>query len=243
MLKDLKLWFSDGVIEFYCHPDLYGVIPEPIQASKKIPDWWKKLPHTYEGQRDGFGSKPMTAKKCMPLLDVMSLGYIIPLQGDLQVITNKDRSIIKVVNPVNMKLAEFHEVEQAGGKTAPGYPANPVKFINHWVIKTAPGWSTMFMPPINHFNPDFTCLGGLVDTDTYSKEVNFPAIWHTPNFDGKIPAGTPLVQVIPIKRDSFPKKPRTREMSPKEFKEIDRITKVQQSRASYYTKELRAPRS
>lgn len=242
MFDKLKLWFKNDVIEFYCHPDLAGVIPEPIQASKKIPDWWKRLPHTHD-ERDAFGSKAMTAKKCMPLQDVMSLGYIIPLQGDVQVISNADRSIIKATGPKTLPLVEFHSLQQIGGKTAPGYPANPIKFINHWVIKTAPGWSTLIVPPINHLNPDFTCLGGFVDTDRYPKEINFPALWHTPNFDDKIPAGTPLVQVIPVKRDSFPKQPKVREMTTAEFKEIDRISKAQQSRASYYTKELREKRS
>lgn len=243
MLDKLKLWFKNDIIEFYCHPNYAGVIPEPVQASKKIPDWWKKLPHRHDGGRDAFGDKPMTAKKCMPLQDVMSLGYIIPLQGDLQVITNSDRSIIKVTNPTNMKLAEFHDQKQIGGKQSPGYPTDPIKFINYWVIKTAPGWSSLFVPPINHLNPHFTCLGGLVDTDRYPKEVNFPALWHTPNFDDKLPAGTPLVQVIPIKRNSFPKQPKVRDMTDEEFKEIDRISRTQQSRISYYTKELREPRS
>jgi hypothetical protein len=142
-----------------------------------------------------------------------------------------------------MKLVEFHNIKQIGTKKdAPGAPANPVKFINHWVIKTAPGWSTMFVSPVNHMNPNFTCLGGLVDTDRYPKEVNFPAIWHTPNFDAKVPAGTPLVQVIPIKRNSFPKKPKVRGMSKEEFVTIDKMSKAQSSRASYYTKELREPR-
>ena len=243
MFDNLKLWFKNDVIEFYCHPDYYGVIPEPVQASKRIPDWWKKLPHTHEGPRDTYGSTPMTAKKCMPLQDVMGLGYIIPLQGDVQVITNHDRSIIKAINPPSMKIAEFHDIVQAGGKTSPSYPTNPIKFLNYWVVKTAPGWSTMFIPPINHFNPHFTCLGGLVDTDRYPKEVNFPAMWHTANFDDKIPAGTPLVQVIPIKRDGFPKQPKIRDMTAQEFKQIDNIAKAQHSRSSYYTKELRAPRS
>lgn len=242
MFDNLKLWFKDDVIEFYCHPNYHGVIPPPIQAAKKIPDWWKRMGDTYTGKRDSFGSPPMTAKKCKPLLDVMSLGYIIPLQGDLQVITNDNRSIIKVTNPATVPVAEFHDVAQVGGKTAPGYPANPIKFINHWVIKTAPGWSSLFVAPINHQNPHFTCFGGLVDTDMYPKEVNFPAVWHTPNFDDKLPAGTPLVQVIPIKRKSFPTKPKVRKMTDAEFQEIERISKTQQSRASYYSNELREKR-
>lgn len=243
MFDKLKLWLKDDVIEFYCHPDFEGVLPPPVPAGKHVPDWWKRLPHTYP-QRDQFGAESMTAKKCMPLQDIMTLGYIIPLQADVQVITNKDGSVIKAVSSPTIPAAEFHNIDQIGGKkNAPGAPTNPIKFINHWVIKTAPGWSTIFIPPVNHMNELFTCLGGMVDTDRYAKEVNFPAIWHARDYDGKLKAGTPLVQVIPVKRDSFPKQPAIREMTPVEFADIEKIRKCQTSRASYYTKELREPRS
>jgi hypothetical protein len=123
-------------------------------------------------------------------------------------------------------------------------PAPPVKFINHWVVKTAPGWSTLFIPLVNNSlsNPHFTCLGGLVDTDTYPKEVNFPAVWHTPNFDGHLPAGTPLVVAIPVKRDSVSRECFVRPMSDKEFKAIDDIRKQQNTRVRVYTDELREKR-
>ena len=239
---DLKLLFKTDVISFYCHPSHYGVIPEPIAANKCIPDWWKKVPPNVQNKRDDFGDHSMTAKKCLPMLDIMSLGYVIPLQSDLQVITNADCSIIKIHTHPEFKIGSFHDIAQLGGKNISPSKGDAIKFTNYWVIKTAPGWSTMFIPPPNHFNPNFTCFSGLVDTDKYPKEVNFPAIWHTPNFDGKVPAGTPLVNVIPIKRNSFPKKPNVRKMKDSEFNEIERIQKTQHSRSHYYTQELREPR-
>lgn len=242
MKLPLKSIFKTDVIEFFCHPDHAGTIPEPVSAAKKIPKWWKSLSDTIPGDRDMYGAPSMTAKKCMPLLDVMSLGYIIPLAGDVQIISNNDKTVIKATSSESIRLVEFHNINQIGGKCAPGYPAQPVKFLNKWVIKTAPGWSTLFVPPINHMNPNFTCLGGLVDTDKYPKEVNFPAVWHAANFDDKLPAGTPLVQAIPIKRGSFPNHPVVREMTRKEFEEIDRISKTQNHRSGYYTQELRAPK-
>ena len=230
------------VIEFYCHPDHEGTIPEPYPASYSMPEWFKKLPQTFE-ETDNFGAPSMTAKKCFPLLDAMSLGYIIPLQGDLYVISNEDRSIVDVRNPPLLKVAEYHSLKQIGGTKGPGAPAPPVKFINNWVVKTRPGWSTLFLPLINNDNNNFTCLGGLVDTDKYPKEVNFPAIWHTPNFDGALKTGTPLVVAIPIKRSDVPKYPVVRSMSKKEFAKIKQIDKVQGIRRSHYTQDLRVDRN
>jgi hypothetical protein len=88
----------------------------------------------------------------------------------------------------------------------------------------------------------FTCLSGLVDTDTYPKEVNFPAIWHTPNADVLLPAGTPIIVAIPIKRDAVPSKPTIRNITDKEQHHINLLSKMQNTRRKVYTDELRAPR-
>lgn len=238
--KNLVKVFDNEIMEFFCQEKHYGVIPPPVPAFKHIPNWWKKIPDTYEDAgRDKIGGGfPFTAKKCMPLLDAQSFGYIIPLQGDLGVLSNIDRSIIKVNDPPFFHLAEFHHRGQIGGFGG----ADAIKFLNYWTIKTKPGWSTLFVPPINAFNPDFTCLSGLVDTDRYVKEVNFPALWHTPNFDGTLKAGTPLVTAIPVKRDSVSRKPRTRIMTPKEAKNLQKMMDIQFSRLSYYSNELREKR-
>ena len=52
-------------------------------------------------------------------------------------------------------------------------------------------------------NPYFTILEGLVDTDKYTSPVNFPFTLNNLDFEGLIPAGTPVAQVIPIKREGW----------------------------------------
>jgi len=104
MIK-LKFWEQD-VIQFYTIPELYGVIPEPKPAKKFLPDWFKRLPPTVDNlPKDQFGQNPMSAKKCLPMLDAMSLGFIIPLAADTGIITNHDCSSIEVTNPPGLKTA------------------------------------------------------------------------------------------------------------------------------------------
>jgi hypothetical protein len=43
----------------------------------------------------------------------------------------------------------------------------------------------------------------VVDTDTYTSPVNFPFTLNDPKFEGLIPAGTPIAQVIPFKREQW----------------------------------------
>lgn len=232
-------FFKSPIIEFLCISDDLGVIPEPTPAGKHIPDWYKAIKPKAEGHRDHFGGPALTAKKCMPMVDAMTLGFIIPLFGDVNIRTNKTGALIESSkNPLG-DVVQFHDISQLGGKTSPTYPGPAIKFINRWVIKTAPGWSSLFIPPVNHLDPRFTCLSGLVETDNYPKQVNFPAVWHLPEYDGVIKAGTPLVTIIPIFRGTMPTDAINRSLNESESAEITRIERCQNSRAGYYTNELR----
>jgi hypothetical protein len=41
-LSKLKFW-NDSIIEFYCHPEFEGIIPEPRAAVKHLPEWLLKF--------------------------------------------------------------------------------------------------------------------------------------------------------------------------------------------------------
>ena len=227
------------IIEFFCEPDLLEVLPRPIPAYKKIPDWFKKIPAESLERRDEWGKRSRTAKKCMPLLDAMSLGYILTLGGDVHFKTNKEGSLFFSGGGPLGNFIEFHDKDQLGGKTSPTYPGPAVKFVNRWTIKTAPGYSTLFVPPLNSMEDRFTCLSGVVETDNYPKTVNFPAVWHKKGFDDTIVAGTPLVMCIPFKRSEIPKDVICRAMTHEEERKINVIHDCQFSRAGYYENELR----
>lgn len=253
-LKDFFRIKNNDIIEFFCHPDYAGIIPEPTPANKNLPEWFKRLdPYTetknknftFEEKaeavvRDDWGNPAFTAKRCLPLLDAMSFGYTIPLAGDLHVITNHDNTKIHIKNPKNIELCQHHKSWQLGGDHKLGIKhGDALKFINPWIVKTAPGWSTLFISPLNHFDAKFICLSGLVDTDVYPQAVNFPAILTVYEVDLHIPIGTPLVTAIPVKRDSFPKKPNVRDINDKDIKTIEKISKRQMLSSQYYTKHLR----
>jgi len=233
-------FFKSDIIEFYCLEEDFGIIPEPYAAFKNMPEWFKKIPPIMDSKhRDVFGGFGFTAKKCIPLVDAMSVGFIIPSFGDVNIRSNRDGSLIEASENPYGRVIEFHTKEQLGGKTSPTYPGNAIKFINRWLIKTAPGYSTLFIPPINRIEPRFTCLGGLVDTDNYPRPVNFPAIWHLKDYDDIVPAGTPLVTCIPIRREDMPRDAKVRVMTEKEKLAETKVRRQQDSRRSVYTNEIR----
>jgi hypothetical protein len=99
-------------------------------------------------------------------------------------------------------LLGFHSPEQAPSHpNRNGHEVYP-KWINPWSIQTPAGYSVLFTQPVHRESP-FTILDGIVDTDTYTPPVNFPFVLNDINYEGLIPAGTAVAQVIPFKRDSW----------------------------------------
>jgi hypothetical protein len=78
-----------------------------------------------------------------------------------------------------------------------------VRIVIPWSIKTPPGWSIMVMEPQHREPGPIVCASGIVDTDSYILPTNMFLKLRDPNFEGMIPAGTPFLQVIPFKRESW----------------------------------------
>jgi hypothetical protein len=182
-------------------------IEKPQPASKLIPDWYKDMDSylTKEKVPDGKGGGTGTIKRCMPVFDALNAGYYLLTDADVWVTqvaedpNNPDKKT-PYYQWASGSLA-FHVPEQASlHPTANGY-AFP-KWSNPWAIKTPKGYSTLFIAPVHRDNP-FVALPGIVDTDTYTAPVNIIFTLADPNFEGLVPKGTPIAQVIPFKRDSW----------------------------------------
>jgi hypothetical protein len=175
-------------------------LEQPQPASKFIPDWYKNMDShiSKEKKPRGDGTTTATIKRCMPVFDAITAGYIITSPADVYVSIKEG---VQFFEWAALGLISFHPIEQA-----PEHPAKKPysypKWINYWSIRTPKGYSTMFVQPM-HRESVFTILPGVVDTDEYYAPVNFPMVINDPEFEGLIPKGTPIAQVIPFKRDSW----------------------------------------
>jgi len=179
----------------------YKELEPPQPASKFIPDWYKHMESYIGGEKTvdlTQGVTLSTAKKCMPVFDSITAGYILVTPADVHVKMIDGKQFFQWAH---FKLVEFHPITQAPHHPAQNRHDYP-KWINFWGIKTPKGYSTLFIPPV-HRPSVFSILPGLVDTDNYSVPVNFPFTMHDPDFEGLIPKGTLIAQLIPIKRDSW----------------------------------------
>jgi len=208
-------------IEFSTHEDYFAQkedYPTPIKLN--IPPWYKNLEHTITNK---------TVKGCMPFLDSLTAGYVLKMPQDFSVRHNVDNKnekgetfkdsfqmfglhdMFQLINEKGLNLnslIDVHSIKQLLGsalvdknKNLPFY-----KILNPWKIKTPKGYSCLFVPPLNNSDDRFSIIPGIVDTDTFPNEINFPIIINGdkyPVLETTIKKGLPYVQIIPFKRDSW----------------------------------------
>jgi hypothetical protein len=188
---------TEESVVFKCEPRLKGVIPEPYPAKRYIPEWYKKLV-PYAAPEKGTITPIPTLKRCPPFLDAMCAGWIIPLAADVHISVRDKGSGVTWETDFIWPIVQSHRTSQV--ITHPSIPKHPLKFLNWWMVQTPPGWSTLFISPINRTDDKLELMAGIVDTDNFHEYVNFPGFIKMESGVIKLESGYPLMQAIPFKR-------------------------------------------
>lgn len=239
MLHLLKRVMPKLEIQFICDPADRGVIADPIPAKAHMPGWFRRLP-PIDATQAGTGSAGLTIKRCMPFLDAMTTGWIIPLAATVRLEIRDNGCTVDAGWDFDRELVSNHSPYQVAGN--PKDPRPPCKFHNYWTIVTPPGWSCLFIPPVNRPHPVFEVLSGVVDCDTYRSHVHFPFFANAADGKYTIERGTPLVQVIPFKRETTLIEGAIREEAKGELEERERIRRNTKAVSGWYRMFARAQR-
>jgi len=193
----MKIIFTD-----IQNPD--GVLQKPKPASEYIPEWYKKAKSytTLDGKKkpNMDGTPAATVKRCMPVWDMMTAGYIIETPYDIYIGQTSEGPYFQWAGEDAIILQTMEQFQDHPYSRNINYSAR----INiPWSIKTPKGWSVLIIEPQHREPGPIECASGIVDTDSFSIPFNMFFKLRDPNFEGMIPAGTPLLQVIPFKRQSW----------------------------------------
>ena len=139
----------------------------------------------------------------MPFMDTMLTGYIQSTWSDIfienvdgkisyaysnspEIISNRNN--VSINNLLDKNI--FYDIEFV--------------WRQPWVPQLPKGYSMLYTHPLNRIDLPFYSLSGIIDNDRYINETdgNHPFFIKN-NFSGIIPAGTPMYQMIPIKRDKW----------------------------------------
>lgn len=181
---------------------------EPVPAMSMVPEWYKGLAlygssndekELYPVNHIGTDGTLVATKKCIPFFDALTSGYYYLLEDDLHVDLNENgfptltwkgdvmlidkRPTLEVPIPNNCHQLHF------------GFRMN-------WYYRTPPGYSVLVTHPMNRYDLPFFTLSGVVDSDVWGLPVFF-SFFLKRDFIGTIPKGTPIMQYIPFKRDSW----------------------------------------
>jgi Family of unknown function (DUF6065) len=227
-------------ISFLCDPDDLGVIAEPFPAKAYLPEWFRKL-RPVDDQELSVSSNGQTVKRCMPFLDAMTLGWIIPLAASVRLQVADDGKTVEYGWHFDRPMVSDHQPHQIAGH--PAQPRPPRKFHNYWTIRTPPGWSCLFTAPLNRAHPAIEIVAGVVDTDRYASLINFPFLVTGPDGIYTLEKGMPLVQVIPFRRDAAFAGCEIRSETDQEAAERERIRRATHAGEGWYRIHARAARS
>jgi hypothetical protein len=181
-----------------------GTLKKPRPASEYIPQWYKDAkPYiSANGKKEPSmdGTPYATIKRCMPLWDMMTAGYIIETPYDIYIRQTPQGPYFQWGE---MQAIDFQTMEQFQNHPYSRDINYAVRIVHPWSIKTPKGWSIMVMEPQHQEPGPIIVASGIVDTDEFSVPFNIFLKLRDPNFEGMIPAGTPFVQIIPFKKETW----------------------------------------
>ncbi len=188
-------------VTFRCPPELEACLPRPIPAILGLPDWLKAMPQKVFSQT--MQDDVLTIKKCPPVIDAMTCGFLMPLACDLRIENGEFSWERELPGNTNYRSPiDFHVDSQVAGTPFFDTDRFIIKFNNFWTVGLPPGYSLLVTHPINRDDLPFRTLTGLVDADRYCDAfIHFPARWQDPEFNGTLAKGTPVAQCLPVKRE------------------------------------------
>jgi hypothetical protein len=221
-------------IEFYPSSlEVVQLVPPPNPAKSYVPSWYKKIKpvdKTKPEFRDDGMQVNVNLKQCMPFLDTLTTGYIQETWSDIHINVEENNGEYKVSigYPMGPEQVNYRFTPTLLDITDEYFPIEFI-WIDPWVPKVPDGYSVLFSHPLNRFDLPFHTLSGIIDSDKFYHEINgaYP-FFLKKEFNGVIiPAGTPMYQMIPLKRDSW-------ESSTNEFDETKMLERKRSVRKYIY---------
>ncbi len=179
-------------------------LPDWTTTKQNIPQWYKDISAMNE-KTIAFGNEDLpklNVKSCIPFLDALISGYTINLWCDVHFEQNEDGSHYIRWGKGSPVPIGFRDQNENLIPVPTGYTPYHYVWILPYSFSLPPGYSALLLHPLNRLDLPFIGMSGIVDADPVMNGGNFP-FFIKQNFTGTIPAGTPIIQVIPFKRENW----------------------------------------
>ena len=174
-------------------------------AISLIPQWYRKLKifdnETNTPIVDNYTKMNLTLKSCMPFFDSLSTGYFVTTWQDLVVTQENGAAKISWVLPPDPVVIR-HEDTFKGIPTPVGYEKTSFAWTFPISFKTPKDYSILLLHPMNRLDLPFLTSSGVIDSDQGMHGGQIP-FFIKEGFEGVIPKGTPIAQIIPFKKEAW----------------------------------------
>jgi len=187
-----------------------GVVPRPQPVGKSMPEWWKNMPAFLNGRKPKFssdgGSVDASVKMCVPFADTFRVGYVQCTWTDIYIEPHEfdEDGFLFYFASQPEPFKDRPSSQLIGSHQVQSYYPVELEWKTQWVPKLPKGYSALLTHPLNRDDLPFQTLSGIIDADKYHQDNdgNHP-FYIKKGFSGLIPAGTPMYQIIPFKRDNW----------------------------------------
>lgn len=176
-----------------------------MPAKKLIPDWYKEIKPFNDKNIEFWenNANKKNVKNCMPFLDSLTSGYIATLYTDIHVSNAGPDGSFKYLRwSKEEEPVEARDPAQNPMPAPSGCSEDHFSWRFPYHFKVEKGYSLLFTHPLNRFDLPFVTLSGIIDAEHAQQGGNLP-FFIKKDFTGVIKQGTPIVQIIPIKNDSW----------------------------------------
>lgn len=183
----------------------------PNPSIKEQPEYFRKIKNEprHKSKFTNNGEAIRNVKSCMPYKDALSSGYIQKTWCDIFIEKNENEVRYYTSNNTNPIIGHRSGKEDYILENFYGYMPIEFYWVSQWEPSTPKGYSILITNPMNRFDLPFTTSSGIIDSDVFTLGgYQFGSAGQIPfyirsDFHGLIPAGTPMYQYIPIRRDDW----------------------------------------
>ena len=198
-----KILFNKQILQYESAIKEY---PNIVSSAKSnVPDWYKKIPKWKNNEVLSQNAQiNSTVKQCMPFLETLTTGYIIKLPFDIYVknnngapfITWKPGDLDKHMPSWRANVSDLNIVPD-------GYFPLEYTWKLNCSLKVSKKYSMLITHPLNRNDLPFKTISGIIDGNFAVAHNGGVPFYIKNNFEGIIPQGTPIAQIIPFYNQSW----------------------------------------
>jgi hypothetical protein len=200
-LKIKTVWYDINMkkFKFFGHGSF---MPDIFPSQKYLPEWYKNIKGRNINNiviNKDFVLKNI--KNCMPVFDSFTTGYSVAMWTDMnfkwdEASNSHDFFWQDGPAPINAR----EKLENEPLPIPEGYSDIHYIWYCPYSIEVPKGYSILVTHPLNRFDLPFITMSGIVDD---FMPTGFIPVFFKKGQSGTIEQGTPILQIIPFKRENW----------------------------------------